>query len=202
MGPNVVIPETANTQGAPVVSEEFQVEIDNDVPEARGRKLAEYRTDYADIACRLTAAGFNEQDVAYTLGVSLNSIKYWKHKFASFKAACEDGRREQKKRIVARAMKTALGYTYTEKNIKRTFDKEGNVIRREESEFQKENPGNERLLVFLLCNIDRQLDDKEWTSVSKVEVDESRSVKIVVDGKSAREQIARLAGELADAANE
>ena len=191
MGPAVAIDITQ-----PTVSEDTEVLVDNDIPEPHGRHQVEYRPEYADIACRLKAAGFSDQDVAYTIGVSASTIAAWKRKHEGFKSACEDGKREQKKRIVARAMKQALGYNYTEKNIKRTYDKEGNVIRREESEFQKENPGNERLLVFLLTNIDRQLGDEEWKSVNKVEVDESRSVKITVDGKSAKEQIKRLAGEL------
>lgn len=204
MGPTVVFPDTVRTPVSTDASEPntqcdvTEVVIENDVPEAHGRRTPDYKTEYADIACRLKAADFTDQDVAYTLGVSLGTIASWKRKYESFKRACEEGRREQKKRIVARAMKQALGYRYKEKNIKRSFDKDGNVTRREESVFEKENPGNERLLVFLLTNLDRQLGDDEWKSVNKVEVDESQHVKIVVDGKSAKEQIARLAGELSN----
>ena len=198
MGPAVIVPETENNQSSPVViSEPTETSIVNEVPEARGRKQPEYRTEYADIACRLKAADFTDQDVAYTIGVSLNTIQGWKRRYESFKRACDEGKREQKKRIVARAMKQALGYNYVEKNVKHYYNADGSLIKTEESEFHKENPGNERLLVFLLTNIDRQLGDEDWKAVSKIEVDESRSVKITVDGKSAREQIARLAGELA-----
>lgn len=204
MGPTVVFPDTEkapiNPEPSVPENEEITTEVivDNDIPEARGRKAPDYRTEYADIACRLKAADFTDQDVAYALGVSLSTVTSWKRKYPSFKRACEDGRREQKKRIVARAMKQALGYSYKERNVKVSYDKAGNVTRREESTFEKENPGNERLLVFLLTNIDRQLGDDEWKSVNKVEVDESKSVKIVVDGKSAVDQIKKLAGELSN----
>lgn len=202
MGPTVVFPDTVKTpvstdaSDAQTQSEISTVVIENDVPEAHGRHTPDYKTEYADIACRLKAADFTDQDVAYALGVSLGTIASWKRRYDSFKRACEEGRREQKKRIVARAMKQALGYRFKETNTKLSYDKDGNVTRREESTFEKENPGNERLLVFLLTNIDRQLGDDEWKSVSKVEVDESQHVKIVVDGKAAQEQIQRLAGEL------
>jgi hypothetical protein len=196
MGPTVMIPETENIQSDPDVISETTVTVDNDVPDPKGRKQPEYKLEYADIACRLRAADFTEQDVAYALGVSNGTIQSWKRKHESFKRALDDGRREQKKRIVARAMKAALGYNYTERNVKRSYDRNGSLIRTDESEFHKEQPGNERLLVFLLTNIDRQLGDKEWQSVNKVEVDESKHVKIVVSGKDAKEQIERLAGEL------
>ena len=191
---DIVVPETVNTEQHPEIS--TFVEINNDIPEPKGRSRTEYRSEYADIACRLAAAYFNEQDIAYALGVSLSTIHNWKHKYPGFKAACEDGRREQKKRLVARAMKQAMGYTFTEYNNKQILDCDGSVLKTEVSEFHRENPGNERLLVFLLCNLDRQLGDEEWKSVSKVEVDESRHVKIVIDGKAAKEQIKRLSGEL------
>lgn len=189
------VPDIVNVGATPTGLSE--ITIQNDVPEPKGRKC-EYKKEYADIACRLKAAYFTDEDVAYALGCSISTLNSWKKQSASFKSAIDDGRREAKKRLVARAMKQAMGYTFVEKNFKHTIDKDGKVIKSEESEFRKENPGNERLLVFLLCNIDRQLGDDEWKSVSKVEVDESRHVKIVIDSKSAKDQIDKLAGELGE----
>lgn len=170
--------------------------IDNDVPEATARKIKEYRSEYADIACRLAAAYFTEQDIAYALGVSLSTIQTWKRNYSTFKRACEDGRREQKKRLVARAMKQACGYKYTEFNVKEILNPAGEVLKREKSEFHRENPGNERLLVFLLCNLDRQLKDDEWHATNRVEVEETKSVTINIDGHHARDQIKKLSGDL------
>lgn len=200
----VTVPDTENVQHTPgdliqgdiERSSEASIEIINDIPENHHRGRQDYRTEYADIACRLTAAYFTEQDVAYALGVSLSTIRSWKAKFSGFKAACEDGKRESKKRLVSRAMRQAIGYRYIEKNVKFVHDANGEVIKSETSEFHKEQPGSERMLVFLLMNLDRQLKDKEWENINKIEVDESKSVKITIDGKSAKEQIARLAGEL------
>ncbi len=188
------VPETENADNTkPNFTE---IDIHNDVPEPKGRKQPEFRTEYCDIACRLKAAYFNDQDVAYALGVSLSTIQGWKRKYDNFKRAVEDGRREQKKRLVARAMKMAMGYSFTEKNEKLTYDKDDNVIKRETSQFDKECPGNERLLVFLLCNLDRQLDDNEWKAANKVELDDTASVTINIDGKAAKEQIKKLSGDL------
>lgn len=172
-----------------------EVVVENDVPSPKGR-VTEFRTEYCDIACRLKAAYFNDQDVAYTLGCSLTTLEKWKRNYSSFKAAIEDGRREQKKRLVARAMKQACGYTYIEKNVKHIMDSDGSVLKTEESEFHKENAGDSRLLVFLLCNLDRQLGDKEWQATNKIEVEESKSVTINIDGHAAREQIKKLSGDL------
>jgi hypothetical protein len=197
MGPKVAVPETESvTAPTPVISEETDRILHNDVPVPRGRKQPEYCTDFADIACRLKAADFTDQDVAYALGVSLQTVQGWKRKHPGFKRACEDGRREQKKRIIAKAMKQALGYEFTDRNVKTIYDAKGNVIKREESEFQKHNPGNERLLVFLLTNIDRQLGDKDWLSIKNIEVEETQNVKIVYGAKEARAQIEKLSGEL------
>ncbi len=192
-----IVPDTENIPHSPESSIQ-RVDIINDIPENHQRGRQEYRTEYADIACRLTAAYFTEQDVAYALGVSYNMLQSWKRRFPGFKSACEDGRKEAKKRVVAQLMKQALGYKTIEHNVKTIKDSNGTVLKTEVSEFHKDLPGNERLLVFLLMNLDRQLKDKEWENVNKVEVDESRSVKIVVDGKSAKEQIAKLAGELSE----
>jgi hypothetical protein len=196
------IPDTENVPHQPEISiqgnttEDSTVDVDLNIPEQRGRKSMAYNPEYANIACRLAAAGFTEQNIAYALGISLSLVRGWKARVPEFKAACETGRVEVKKLLIATGMRQALGYKYTERNIKRTMDSDGSVIKQEESEFQKEMPGNERMLVFMLMNLDRQLKDKEWENINKIEVDESKTIKINIDGKSAKEQIARLSGEL------
>lgn len=193
------VPDTANVQHTPVsdlIQEQSTVEIINNIPENHCRGRQDYQNEYNDIACRLTAAGFSEQDVEYTLGVSLSTIQSWKRKFPAFKAACEEGRHESKKRLVAQAMKQAIGYKYVEKNVKTVFDSDGSVLKTETSEFHKEQPGSGNMLLFLLLNFDRQLKEHDWQSVNKVEVSDSGSLKIVVDAKAAKAQIAKLAGEL------
>jgi hypothetical protein len=173
-----------------------EVVIDNQFPENHARGRHDYQKEYSDIACRLAAAGFNEQDIAYALGISNSKLQYWKNAHPELRVACEEGRREVKKRVVAQLIKQVLGYNYTEKNIKHTYDTDGSLLKSEDSEFHKEVPGNERLLVFLLMNLDRQLKDHEWENINKVDLSESQSIKVVIDGKSARDQIAKLAGEL------
>lgn len=195
------VPDTVNVQHSPDDSTQTEVVIVNDIPESHFRKHLDYRSEYADIASRLTAAHFTEDDVAYALGISKTKVRDWKNKFPGFKQACEDGRRESKKRLVAQGIKQAMGYNTIEKNVKQTLDANGKILKQEVSEFHKAMPGNERMLVFMLMNMDRQLKDQEWENINKVEVDESKNIKITIDGKAAREQIKKLSGELLDEQN-
>jgi hypothetical protein len=180
----------------PLVEESSERVVENDVPDSHKRKTKDYLPEYADIASQLVAAHFTEQDLAYAFDVSKRQIKLWKKHNPLFRQACEDGKREQKKRLVARAFKQAMGYKFTDTNTKRYYNAEGKLIKVEESSFGKENPGNERLLVFLLCNLDRQLGDDDWKSIQRIEVDENKTVRVEIDGKAAKEQIKRLAGDI------
>jgi hypothetical protein len=175
-----------------------EVTVDNDVPDTRSRQQHEYQPEYTNIAARLICADFTEQDLAYAFDVSKKTIQKWKQHYPEFKAACEDGKREQKKRLVARAMKQAVGYDFTEKNVKRIYNAEGKLVKCEESEFNRHNPGNERMLVFLLCNLDRQLGDEAWQSVKQIEVNQKTIHTHQLDAGAAREQIKALAAGLVE----
>ena len=153
-----------------------------------------YKKYYADIACRLAACGFSLEDIAYALGTSTYRLGTWRKKYQDLEEALTSGKREVKKRVVKKMFEKVFGYNYTDKNVKTIKDKEGNVTRVEESEFIKTVDGDPRLLVFALCNLDRQLGDDEWKSIKKIEVEENHTVNVQIDGKAAREKLQQLAG--------
>lgn len=175
-------------------------DIKLDIPKNRGRKQI-YRPDMAKIAGRLVAAGFEEKDLGYVFECSRNTIHHWKKRYPEFKDACSEGKRREKKKLVAQALLSAVGYDYHTCKTKITKDKEGKVIKSEETHFDNHQPSNDRLLVFLLCNIDHQLGDSEWHSKQKLEI-EQKNVNVQITGKLATEQITKLAGCLLDKTQE
>lgn len=155
-----------------------------------------FKPEYIDVAERLVAAGFTEKDLAYTFNVSHGAVDSWKRNNPAFKAACEEGKRREKKRLVAKALLSAVGYDYETSKTKYHKDKAGEVLKSEVTEFKNHQPANHNLLMFLLCNIDHQLGDKEWFSKHKLEIDETKNIKVTIDGKIASEQIQHLAGKI------
>ncbi|KKL56093.1 hypothetical protein LCGC14_2248840 [marine sediment metagenome] len=157
-------------------------DIKLEIPPAknRGRKQI-YRPEMAKIAGRLVAAGFEEKDLGYVFECSKYTIHHWKRRYPEFKDACSEGKRREKKRLVAQALLSAVGYDYHTCKTKITKDKEGKVVKSEETHFDNHQPSNDRLLVFLLCNIDNQLGDNEWHSKQKLEI-EQKNINIQITG--------------------
>lgn len=171
-------------------------QIKLEIPPAinRGRKKI-YRPELAKIAGRLVAAGFEEKDLGYAFGCSKHTIHTWKRKHPEFKDACSEGKRREKKKLVAQALLSAIGYDYNTCKTKTTKDKDGNVVKSEVTSFDNHQPSNDRLLMFLLCNIDHQLGDNEWASKQKLEI-EQKNINVTITGEIASEQIQKLAGKL------
>ncbi|KKN19312.1 hypothetical protein LCGC14_0947110, partial [marine sediment metagenome] len=101
--------------------------------------------------------------------------------------------------LIAKGLRAAIGYSYVEKNIKykQKIDDKGVVTKyaAETSEFHKEMKPDSTLLMFLLCNISRQLKEEEpWISNHKIEIDQNKNINVKISGKVVTEQITRLAG--------
>lgn len=173
-------------------------------PKPDDKRFLPFHDEYCEIAARLTACGFTMKDLSYIFGCCVDTIKGWKERYPQFAEAMEDGKRQTKKQLVATGLRLATGYDYCDKNIKKTkkktgVDENGNPIYSEtiiESEFHKHQPGNDRMLVFLLCNLDRQLGDTEWQSIRQIEVKKNENIHVQIDGEVASDQIAKLAGKL------
>jgi len=163
-------------------------------PKKRRKKV--YDPKYATLAGRLVAAGFEEKDLGYVFGCAKETIKSWKKRYPEFKDSCSEGKRREKKKLVAKALLSAVGYDYTTCKTRTIKDADGNVIKVEETKFDNHQAANDRLLVFLLCNIDNQLGDHEWVSKQKLEIEQNKNITLNITGKIASDQIKKLAGKL------
>lgn len=168
--------------------------IKSDMPVSFGKPI-DYTPELNDVASRLVAAGFSEEDLGYTFGVQKWRIESWKKKYPLFRQACENGKEVEKRKLVAKGLQAAVGYEVTTSKRKITRDASGNITKDEETIFSNHVPENHNLLMFILCNISRQLGDNDWKSKNILEV-EAKSLNVQITGQLATEQIQRLAGRI------
>lgn len=174
--------------------EDANLEIPPHEPKKRRAKV--YDPKFAELAGRLVAAGFEEKDLGYVFGCAKETIKSWKKRYPEFKDSCSEGKRREKKKLVAKALLSAVGYDYTTCKTRTIKDAEGNVTKVEETKFDNHQAANDRLLVFLLCNIDHQLGDNDWVSKQKLEIEQNKNVTLNITGEIASDQIRKIAGKL------
>lgn len=153
---------------------------------------------FIEIAARLKMAGLSDENIAFVLGVNKSTVNAWKKDHPQFKQACQEGKKVATSYVIAQALRAACGYDYEDANEKwvpHPEKKEANgqplYILKEKSVFKKHQAPNPQLLMFLLCNLDRN----NWSSVHKVQVDENKNVNIRIDGKVVAAQIEDLAGK-------
>ncbi len=170
--------------------------------EKPGKKIArdaKFSPEFLEVATRLVAAGLTQKDLAFVLNTTPARIQFWMRKNELFRKACLDGKGVAKSYLIAQGLKAAGGFYSDEVNykIKRKVLDDGTIVEfaAEESHFKRFIKPDSTLLMFMLCNLSRQLKDKElWTSQHKIEVDETKKISIKISGKVATEQISRLAG--------
>jgi len=144
--------------------------------------------NFVKIAANLVAAGFTYADIGFVLGVPRATINRWGTYYPQFGAALKAGKKIAAQHLVASGLRSACGYDYEVGN--KYYDKDGNFLRKTVQ--TKHEPVNDRLLIFMLCNMDRN-----WKSVHKVEV-EGRSFHLNLTGKLEKDAISAFAGKLAD----
>lgn len=143
---------------------------------------------FVKIAANLMAAGFTYADLGSALGVCKDTIKTWQTYYPQFGAAMKAGKKIATQHLVASGLRAAWGYDYEQRNI--YYDKSGKLLRTTVQ--HKHEPVNDRMLIFMLCNM-----DKTWKSVHKVEV-EGRSFHLNLTGKLEKDAIAAFAGKLSE----
>lgn len=156
---------------------------------------SKYKPEYTETAARLIGAGFSQKSLAYLLGVEQGTIKDWKNRYPEFEEACSDGKRSIKRRLVSNGLLESLGYEYETSKTKEIRDAGGNLVKTEKTTFKNKQPPNHNLLMFILCNLDRQIGDDDWKSKHSIEVD-SKTLNVSIDGKIDSEQIKKLAGKI------
>lgn len=149
---------------------------------------AKFNFTHVEVAARLKAAGFSNEDIGYAFGLSRSTIQQWVKKYPQFERAIKEGKAVAKNHIVAKAFRVASGYEYEESNEK--YDKEGKLVSR--SVFNKHQPPNPKIIMWLLCN----LEPETWKSEHKILVEKENNITVKLDGKIASKQIETLAGKL------
>lgn len=79
----------------------------------RGRK-AKYKTEYDQIAKKLTVLGMTQKEIADFLGITEKTLYNWKKKNRSFKEAIERNRFKADIKVMQSLYKRANGFTYKE----------------------------------------------------------------------------------------
>ena len=166
------------------------------------QKNALFNFEFVELAARLKAAGFSDTDLAYTFNVNKQTVTSWKERYPQFKLACDEGKDIAVKYLVAKGLRAAVGYDYTDYNEKYTtvdvVDEDGKPtgetkeVLKERSVFKKSMAPNPSLLIFMLAN----LKPDDWQSVHKIQVDKNENINIQIDGKIVSKQIDELAGRL------
>jgi hypothetical protein len=155
------------------------------------------------IFTQLTACGLSVPEIAKIVGVSKMTIGRWRKEHPSLENAVNDGKKVARAYLVAKGMRAAGGYEYTEETVeyKQKPDKDGNIVEYPavRTVYRRHQPSNPSLLLAMLWNIDRQLGDKDWLmkpadSVKKFGGD--KTVNLILDGKVAADKIDELAGKL------
>ena len=163
-----------------------------------GKFVTAYSPEYAKVAERLVASGFAVKDLAYALDVSATTIQNWKKEYPEFKKACECGKKVMKKKLVAEGLKMALGYDYKSSKTVTKKDRKTGEEYQETTEFIQHQAGNDRMLTFMLLNIDRQLGDNEWETPTQRTQIEQKTMQVKITGEVASSAIEKLAGKLLD----
>lgn len=154
------------------------------------RSDAKFNLRYIDEAARMVAAGMDEKDIGFLLGVAKDTVISWKKRYPQFKTACEVGKEVAKQHAIAQLYRAAVGYEY-DKTIK-VYEPDGVTVKSIKviTEHQKGEP---LLMQFLLSNI----DSENWKQRRKYEITEKRFNFIGgIDGKLDFNKIAQYAGRL------
>jgi hypothetical protein len=165
------------------------------------RPEAEFNFDFVQLVSRLVAAGFTQKELAYALGVKKGDITKWKKVYPQFNKACKDGKKMAKRFLVAQGLRAAGGYDYNTTRVKEYLDATGNLVKKDIVTTTHHQPPNHNLLMFMLCNIDRNLGDDEFKSRHMMESDIKKSVNIQI-GKPESEKICEFAGGLLEETKE
>ena len=165
------------------------------------RKRASYDPKFIKLVSRLTAAGFNPNDLAFFIGVPRNTIDQWKCRYPAFKQAIEHGKQIAGSFLIDKGLKLCDGYDITEEVVKysnESLDSDGrpitgvdvNWVPTEKKVTSRHIPPNGALIQFFLAKL---LPDMFGMTATQDNKPMGR-VQDVADG------IQKLAGKLSELA--
>uniref|UniRef100_A0A6M3IF91 Putative DNA binding, helix-turn-helix domain containing protein n=1 Tax=viral metagenome TaxID=1070528 RepID=A0A6M3IF91_9ZZZZ len=173
-------------------------EIERDLPVLDEETTKRFSKVYVSQAARLAAAGFSNADLCYTFGVDKFKLIEWRKQYPELDRAIKEGKKHELKRLLAKCYLAAEGYRYKTRKKTVTKSADGSIKSVKEEEFENFQTPDNTMLVFLICNLTRQLglDDADaWLSKQRLEI-ESKNLTVSVSSDDITNQIARLAGNL------
>lgn len=178
--------------------EMYDREIKRDLPTLDTPAIERFSKAYVGQVARMSAAGFSNADLCYVLGIDKFKLIEWRKKHPELDKAIKEGKKYELQRLLAKCYLAAEGYRYKTRKKTVTKDADGSVKQIKEEEFDNVQQPDNTMLVFLICNITRQLgleDDEAWLSKQKLEI-ESKNLTVSVTADQITQQIERLAGNL------
>ena len=178
--------------------EMYEREIDRNLPVLDEEATKRFSKVYVGQAARLAAAGFSNADLCYAFGVDKFKLIEWRKQHPELDRAIKEGKKHELKRLLAKCYLAAEGYRYKTRKKTVTKSADGSVKSVKEEEFENFQTPDNTMMVFLICNLTRQLglDDADaWLSKQKLEI-ESRNLTVSVSSDDITNQIAKLAGNL------
>jgi len=172
-------------------------------------KNSKFDLRYIELAEKLKAAGFTNDNLAYVFGVYDHSrIQEWMKRHPELRKAIENGRESARKKLIAKGLQSAWGYDYEEANEKWEVEKVGlgpkgkgiplvdengnsKMILKSKSIFKKHKPPDPKLMCTFLAVLDPEFRHI-WQRADAV----SRSVTLKIDGKLESKKLEELAGKL------
>lgn len=121
----------------------------------RGRPpgTCKYKRTWPKRAKEMAAEGILEKDMADAFGIGLTTFFQYKKKFPEFAQAIEDGHAELIPKVEAALLKTALGFTYEERDEQFIEDADGNRVGHKKVTVRtKRAEPNQKALEFFLTN--------------------------------------------------
>ena len=157
-------------------------------------KLLKFDMKFVEMAEKLKAAGFSNNDLAYVFGVYDHSrINNWMKKVPELEKAIESGRQMARKKLIAKGLKAAWGYDYEEFNEKWKPDKEsGELILESRSVFKKHKPADSKLMCTFLAVLDPEFKKVFQKATDAV----NKKIVVKIDGKVEASKIEQLADKL------
>lgn len=163
-----------------------------------GGKSRPYDPDLARVAELLVAAGATHKKIAQIFNIPINRLREWKRQHEDFKRALNRGKEETRSTLAFEGLKRAIGYTfeeYGEKPVKIKNSDGQYIYENHKYTYSKHQPGDPKLLIFMLECLDRKLGGDTWKTTQKLEI-ESKTLTGNHLEKAQSKHITDLAGKL------
>jgi hypothetical protein len=168
----------------------------------------EYQPVFATVATILNAAGMSEKNIARKLGTSYTNFRKWKREHSDLKHALKNCKELVLTELIDTGLQVARGLAKTKDKTTEylaVIDEDGNekILTDDKGkqvvkvrEVEKNIPPNERLLMFLVSSLDRQLGRDAFQNKQYIEKKSTEEHIHKIDAESVSEQINRLSGNL------